>query len=442
MNDQKITPRTLKGFRDFLPIDAINRQYLINKIRSVFERFGFDPLETPALEYAETLLGKYGDDADKLLYIFEDRGKRKVGMRYDQTVPTARVVAQYQDIPKPFKRYQIQPVWRAENTQKGRYREFLQCDADIIGDNFAPTSDAEILTLFWTIYNELGFKEFKVVVNSRELLRFIINESFGQNKKPIQDQLFLDVTRILDKYSKIGESGIREEFNKKRYSKPNIDILVKKIKSIKLKLNSYKNLKEIDRNLFYSLQMAIENFKVPEDSIIIDPFMVRGLDYYTSLIFEGIDTNYQGSLGGGGRYDKLIGQFTGKDVTAVGFAIGFDRTLEVAKTLNLIPPNFTNTQILVTIIEDWEKVFPKALNLVTELRKASINTELYLNPREKLDKQLKYANKKKVPYVIFVGSEEVNKKSFKLKDMNTGNQIEILEKNLIEKLRNLLKIEN
>ncbi len=424
--DKKITPQTLKGFRDFLPKEAISRQYLISKINNVFERFGFDPLETPAIEYAQILLGKYGDEADKLLYLFEDRGKRKVGMRYDQTVPTARVVAQYQDIPKPFKRYQIQPVWRAENTQKGRYREFLQCDADIIGDNFAPTSDAEILTLFWTIYNELGFKEFKVVVNSRELLRFIIeetlNESFGQNKKPIQDQLFLDVTRILDKYSKIGETGIRDEFNKKGYSKPNIDMLIAKIKSIKLDLNSYKNLKEIDRNLFYSLQMAIENFKVPEDSIIIDPFMVRGLDYYTGLIFEGIDSDYQSSLGGGGRYDKLIGQFTGKDVNAVGFAIGFDRTLEAAKTLNLIPLNSTNTKILVTIIEDWKKVFPKALSLVTELRKANINTELYLNPQEKLDKQLKYADKKNIPYVIIIGPEEVASGKVVLKDMKTGEQ--------------------
>ncbi len=185
--------QTLKGFRDFLPTDAIMRKRLISKIIEVFEQFGYDPMETPALEYAETLMGKYGEDADKLLYMFEDRGGRKIGMRYDQTVPLARIAAQYQDIPKPFKRYQIQPVWRAENTQRGRYREFLQCDADIIGDTNAAMADAEILALFFNIYNSIGFRDFKIVINSRIVLKSLINQSLGQ--KDIPQETFLSGVR-------------------------------------------------------------------------------------------------------------------------------------------------------------------------------------------------------------------------------------------------------
>lgn len=206
--------QTLKGFRDFLPTDAIIRKNLISKITSVFEQFGYDPLETPALEYAETLMGKYGEDADKLLYMFKDRGGRNVGMRYDQTVPLARIAAQYQDIPKPFKRYQIQPVWRAENTQKGRYREFLQCDADIIGDTNPAMADAEILALFFNIYNKIGFKGFKIVINSRVVLKELISSSLGTTEVP-QEQ-FLTVVRSIDKLDKIGEEGVRKELLEKR----------------------------------------------------------------------------------------------------------------------------------------------------------------------------------------------------------------------------------
>jgi len=432
--DKKITPQTLKGFRDFLPEKAIIRQDMANKIRVVFERFGFDPLETPALEYAETLLGKYGDDADKLLYIFEDRGKRKVGLRYDQTVPLARVVAQYQEIPKPFKRYQIQPVWRAENTQKGRYREFIQCDADIIGDSYSPTADAEILALFWSIYDTLGFKSIKINVNSRKLLKYTVEESFGKNNDPqIQNRLFLGVTRILDKYYKIGEDGIKKEFIKKGYPNKNVDILIEKIKYLKSISKSYKDIKKVDSDLFYSLQMAIENFKIPEQSIVIDPFMVRGLDYYTGLIFESVDLEVKGSLGGGGRYDKLVGQFSGKDTTAIGFALGFDRMIEAGLEKKIFTLKNTNSQVLITTIDE-DQAWPFALNLTTTIRKNKINAELYLNPQEKLEKQLKYANKKNIPYVIIIGKNEADNKKVQLKNMKTGEQKELTTEELIKQL--------
>lgn len=428
-----IKPQTLKGFRDFLPEAAMKRQYVIDIIRKTFELYGFEPIETPALEYAETLLGKYGEEADKFLYLFKDRGDRNVGLRYDQTVPLARVVAQYPDIPKPFKRYQIQPVWRAENPQRGRFREFLQCDADIVGDNFAPIANAEILSLFWAIFKKLGFKSFKIIVNSRTLLYYVIKESFGQDTKQlITDHIFLAITRVIDKLSKIGEEGVLKELSSKLVSKGfpkiNIERLIDSINSMKVK--TYKDLEPIDKNLYYSLQMTIENFNVPEEAIKFDPTLARGLDYYTGIIFEGIDASYQSSLGGGGRYDKLIGQFTGSSVNAIGFAIGFDRTLEASTKLNLLPTAATVTKILITIVENWENTFPLALNLATKLRNSSINTELYLNPQEKLDKQLKYADKKGIPYVAIIGPNEVKNNTVTLKNLTTGTQQNIPQKDL------------
>lgn len=440
-NQTIVEPKILKGFRDFLPEELIARQFLIDKIKKTFEKFGFDPLETPALEYSETLLGKYGDDADKLLYLFEDRGKRKVGLRYDQTVPLARTIAQYPEIPKPFKRYQIQNVWRAENTQKGRYREFLQCDADIIGDNFSSTADAEILSLIWSIYQDLGFKSFKLVVNSRNLLKSIIDSVFGsENTKLIANKIsldvnrsFLNITRSLDKVKKIGLEGVKQELLKKGYPLNNVNSLMTKLQSLNIK--SYKGLESIDRNFYYSLQIAIENFKIPENNIIIDPFMARGLDYYTGLIVEGQDDNYPSSLVGGGRYDNLIGKFTGKNIPAVGFAIGFDRTLEVAKLLHLIPAKSTYSKVIICIIEDWESVFPTVLDLTFKLRASNINTEIYLNPQEKnLDKQLRYANRKGIPYVVFVGHNEIIKNKFTLKNMLSSTQEELSIDQLIQKL--------
>ncbi len=430
-----ITAQTLKGFRDFLPEDAIKRKFVIGKITEIFERFGFDSLETPALEYAETLLGKYGDYADKLLYLFDDRGGRKVGLRYDQTVPLARVVAQYQnELPFPFKRYQIQPVWRAENTQKGRYREFLQCDADIIGDKFAPTADAEILALAWSIFAELGFRSFKINVNSRTLIYKIVSDTFGTSANALlNNTTFLIVTRALDKLSKIGAEGVVDELKNKGVPLASIDRMLQSIQS--RTYSSYKELKGIDDTLYYSLQMAITNFSLPEEIINIDCTMVRGLDYYTGLIFEVVDGDNHTSLAGGGRYDKLIGQFTGENLPAVGFAIGFDRTLDLAIVKNLIPLQKTSTKVLISVIEDYKNVFPASLNLTTKLRNEGVNTELYLFPQEKLDKQLRYADKKGIPYVIILGPEEVAKNVVKLKNMQTKEQEELTIDQVIEKLR-------
>jgi len=410
--------QTLKGFRDFLPNAAIIRKRLTEKITNVFEKFGYDPLETPALEYAENLMGKYGEDADKLLYIFEDRGGRKVGLRYDQTVPLARIAAQYGDIPKPFKRYQIQPVWRADNTQKGRYREFLQCDADIIGDTNAPIADAEILSLFWNVYKEIGFKDIKIVVNSRKVLKELIQRTLaGQDITQVK---FLSYVRSLDKFVKIGQEGVGKELVSKGMTQENIVYLFDRINE--WSTYDYKKIEGLDGELAWSIQMATENFQLPTNSIKFDPVLSRGLDYYTGLIFEAVLPGTSGSLGGGGRYDDLINQFVGRQIPAVGFAIGFDRTLEAAKELNLIKDEKTVTKVLVAYKDNDKDVFPTALDLSTKLREAGINTEMFLDPKKDLDKQLKYANRKGIPYVVIIGEEEVKSGKYKLKNMESGEQ--------------------
>jgi histidyl-tRNA synthetase len=417
--------QTLKGFRDFLPKEALKRKFVIDTITSVFQKFGFDPLETPALEYGEVLTGKYGEEADKLLYMFTDRGGRNIGLRYDQTVPLARVVAEYQDIPKPFKRYQIQPVWRAENTQKGRYREFLQCDADIIGDSYSPTADAEILSLLYSVYRALGFKKITIVVNSRQILRKLINDSL---MTPPSEEIFLSIVRSIDKLDKIAEEGVKAELLTKEIPEAAINELFTKIS--KWSSLTYKELESVDSNLYSSLKMAIENFQIPETALLFNPTLARGLDYYTGIIFEAVDASYPGSLGGGGRYDKLIGSFMGKDVTAVGFAIGFDRTLEVAEMNNLISTNTTVTKVLIAYEDDTDTIFPQALNLTATLREENINTEMYLNPKDKLEKQLKYADKKGIPYVVIVESEKLT-----LKDMTTGERKEVSLEAVVNTLR-------
>ncbi|MEK9143513.1 MAG: histidine--tRNA ligase [Patescibacteria group bacterium] len=391
-----ITPQTLKGFRDFLPKDALKRQYVIDKIRRVFERYGFDPLETPALEYAETLLGKYGDEADKLLYLFEDNGGRSVGLRYDQTVPLARVIAQYQnDLPFPFKRYQIQPVWRAENTQKGRFREFLQCDIDTVG-TVSALADAEIIACSLTAFGQLGFTDTMVLVNDRTLF-----DNLNLTKKEII---------IIDKLEKIGRGEVIRQLSAAGRDKAD-DILTK--------LGESKPTEKLSQ-IFSTLESY--GFTQGKD-VQFSPFLARGLDYYTSSIFEvKIPAYSAGSLAGGGRYDKLIGTFIGSDVPAVGIAFGFDRIVEALNELSLLPESSTTTQILLTV---FDPTFTKNSAVTTAvLRNAGVNAETYPEP-VKLDKQLKYADRKGIPYVVIQGPDEAQRGVVKLKDMNAKTQEEL-----------------
>lgn len=385
-----IQARTLKGFRDFLPRQAIKRQEIIDRFRKIFEQFGFDPLETPALEYAETLMGKYGDEADKLLYIFKDNGDRNVGLRYDQTVPLSRVIAQYQDLPLPFKRYQIQQVWRAENTQKGRYREFLQCDIDTVGVNLAQ-ADAEIIDCMLTAARSIGLPQPIISINDRTIFDALL-----LTKKQIA---------VIDKIDKIGKEKVQEE----------LEVLggvegFKKLETIQ----KTERLTEIVTFLQEAGWTEGTDFK-------FDPFLARGLDYYTSTIFELRDKQYSaGSLAGGGRYDKLIGTFSGRDMPAVGVAFGFDRIMDALEELGLFETQSTATTVLVTVFSPEEAY--RSVALASKLRKKMIRTEVTLNPKATLEKQLKYADKKGIPYVIIQGPEEKEKNVVNLKNMKTREE--------------------
>jgi len=387
----KIEPRTLKGFRDFLPKEARKRSYVLDILKKVFESYGFEPLETPALEYEEILAGKYGQEGDKLMYRFIDNGDRKVAMRYDQTVPLARVVAQYQnELPIPFKRYQIQNVWRAENTQRGRYREFLQVDVDAVG-SYSLLTDAEIISIAIKSLEKLGFKNFKITINDRA------------NFVGIDPSAILTI----DKLKKIGKEGVLKELKDKGLPTSSLDEILNK--QINDKLKTISDVLKVKR-------------------VIFDSSLARGLDYYTGLIFEvGVEGYDVGSIAGGGRYDDLVGMFAGRQIPAVGFAFGFDRLIEAMETLNLFPSELYTTKVLVAF--ENSELQKKALKIANELRDKKINSEVY--PEDvNLEKQLKYADKKQIPYVVII-----NDKGFMMKDMGKRTQEELNLEQIVEKLK-------
>ncbi len=405
-----IKPQTLKGFRDFLPREAKKRQYVINILKKVFERYGFEPLETPVLEYEEILSGKYGEEGDKLMYRFEDNGKRKVAMRYDQTGPLARVVAQYENqITFPFKRYQIQPVWRAENTQKGRFREFLQCDIDTVGTS-SMFSDLETLQCVDSAMKALGFTDFTILINSRKVF-----QTLGPNSNQI--------TRILDKEEKIGKEGVLKELN---------EIVGSDEEATKI-FNMLKNLQPVQ--IPQRLKEILDKGRELNLNLFPMFFLARGLDYYTDLIFEIKVEKYKGgSVGGGGRYDNLIGMFTDKQIPAVGFAFGFDRLLEAMDELDLFPASLSlsSTQVLITVFS--EELKEKSLEICSRLRSKNINTEIYLGEiKEKnpLEKQLKYADQKGIAHVIIIGPEEAERNLVTLKNLKTREQKQLMLENVI-----------
>ncbi len=382
IKNMKIEPRTLKGFRDFLPKESRKRAYALNILKEVFESYGFEPLETPVLEYEDILLGKYGEEGDQLMYRFTDNGDRRVAMRYDQTVPLARVVAQYaNELPLPFKRYQIQNVYRADNTQKGRYREFLQVDIDTVGSP-SLLADVEIISIAIKSFEKLGFKNFRILINDRENFE-------GIDPKAIA---------IIDKLNKIGSEKVKEELEKNNFSSN----LLEEIES-KQKTN---NLEKI----FSELNSMDENYS---EKIKYDPTLARGLSYYTGAILEIVCDDYPaGSLAGGGRYDNLVGMFSNQTIPAVGFAFGFDRVIEAMTELNLFPSDLEGSKILIT------NTSPKSTKIAKELRNKGIQAELYVDEKD-LDKQLKYADKKQIPFVLIV-NETLN-----LKNMKTGEKKEI-----------------
>lgn len=399
MNKANLQP--LKGFRDFLPEQARKREFVINTLKEVFSSYGFEPLETPALEKIEVLMGKYGEDADKLIYKFKDRGEREVGLRYDLTVPLSRVIASNSNLSFPFKRYQIQTVWRADNTQAGRFREFTQCDADTIGSKFQ-LADAEIIMMATKSLEKLGFKKFKILINDR----FALFNSLSKIDK-FNDKEKLSICRSLDKIKKIGEEGVIEELKEKGFTKAG-----EIIKAIK------ESQKTKDLNLVLNY---LKKLGLMDDQIKFDPFLTRGLDYYTNMIFEIETEEYQGgSIAGGGRYDTLISFKAEEYLPAVGFSFGIDRLIEAMEQQNLFKNmKESPVQFLVTVFD--ESLAEKSSEVSQQLKKDGFTNEIY-SAKDKLDKQIKYADKKGIRYVVILGPDEVKKNEITVKDLSNGRQ--------------------
>jgi len=414
---KKIEPKILKGFRDFLPKQMAIRRKVFDIIKDTFESYGFDPIETPTLEYSEILLGKYGEEADKLVYRFKDQGGRDVAMRYDLTVPLSRVCAQYsQQLTKPFKRYQIQPVWRAEKPQKGRYRELTQCDVDIVGIK-SPLADAEIIAIIYNILNKIGFEKFTIRINSRQVL-FSIMEKAEVSKDEI-----LSVIRSIDKLDKISIEEVKQELRLKNIKSQTIEKI-------------FQFIQEAEPDIFLRDMLSlVEKLGVPKDFFKFDPILARGLDYYTGPIYETfVEKPKIGSITGGGRYDKLIGIFIGQDIPACGTTIGIDRIVDVIEELNLWPEfSSTNTRVLITALDEF--FIGQAIEISQSLRLEEINTEIYLNFEDRLEKQLKYADKKGISFVIILGLDGAQENTVVLKNLRKKMQKEIDKSEIIEELK-------
>lgn len=405
----KATSKTLKGFRDFLPEKMAIRNEVVRRLIEVFERYGFSELQTPSLEYQEVLMGKYGKEAEKLMYVFKDPGGRKVGLRYDLTVPLARVVSNYPDLPKPFRRYQIQPVWRAEKPQKARYREFYQCDVDIVGAA-SPLADAEIIAITTDSLKSLGFSDFKIRINSRQAL------FSSMRKANIAKDKWNTIIQSIDKLDKKEKEEVEQELFDKGLNKEEVKTLFNII-------NQAKPDNFLKQTIAYAKKLGAENIE-------FDPILARGLDYYTGPIFESVVKKPKiGSITGGGRYDKLLKSLGGPDLPAVGTTFGLDRIANVIEELNLWPnlPE-TPTRILVTIFSP--KLLENSIKVVKFIRSQGVNAEIYPAEDINLDKQLKYANKKGIPFVAIIGPEEEKQGKLVVKEMKSGKQERIFLKDL------------
>lgn len=399
---KKVIPQALKGFRDFLPQEAMKRQWLKNEVIKVFELWGYEPLETPTLEPLEIFEGQIGE-GEKLFYKFKDFGGRNVALRYDQSVPTCRVIANYYSkLIFPFKRYQIQSAYRADKPQKGRYREFLQCDADIFGVPSA-IADAETIALSLDIYRKLGFKEAQVLISDRNLLKGIPYEAIV----------------ALDKIKKMGSEGIIKEMTDKGIS----------LSDAKNYLQTAQTIKPNDT--IKTILGYLKNYGFSENSFKFDPSIARSFSYSSGPIWEVVIPSYTaGSVLGGERYDNVVKNISGIDVEATGFALGFDRTLEAADELGLIPVNKTISKVLVTIFS--AETLNNSLALAQELRDKGINTDIYPDQTIRLDKQLKYADQKGIPFVVIIGPDEVKNGTVTVKNMKTKEQKTFSKEELIK----------
>lgn len=445
-----IKPSIPKGTRDFSPAEMVRRNYIFETINSVFKKFGYQEIQTPTMENLDTLTGKYGDEGDKLIFKVLNSGDflskvpaDKLGdytsqrltpsisekaLRYDLTVPFARYVVMHQNsITFPFKRFQIQPVWRADRPQKGRYREFYQCDADVVGSD-SLLNEAEFVLIYHEALSKLGLKDFTIKINNRKILSGIA-EIIG---KP---ELIVDMTVAIDKLDKIGFGGVAQELIERGFSTTDIETLKpvillegnneSKIENLKSVLKNsaigLKGIEEIETIINYLGSFSHQTSEVQSLPLEVDITLARGLNYYTGAIFE-VKTNEvsMGSIGGGGRYDDLTGMFGLAGLTGVGISFGADRIYDVLEELDLFPKTSSETtRIMISNFDKEAEIY--ALPLLQRLRDSGISSEIYPTPA-KLKKQLNYADDKKIPFVILVGSEEMESGLLTLKNMESGDQ--------------------
>lgn len=443
MSNKRINPRTPKGFRDFLPDTMLRRNYVMNTIREVFHLFGFEPIDTPILELQETLFGKYGEEAEQLIFHAQHGRSNKdpLAMRYDLTVPLARVVAQYEnELNLPFKRYHMAPVYRGERPQRGRYREFYQCDADIVGIE-GMQADAEILTMIHRVLSKLGFPQFSIKINHRKLLT-AIGEFSG-----VPDQQLPDLYRSVDKFDKIGADGVKNELVERGIDDNVVSRMMDLLQAHEPGTGSLDIIADAigegDNGLTDLRELVdyLADADIPQENYDFDFTMVRGLGYYTGPIFETIITEPNlGSITGGGRYDDLIGLFRKQSLPTTGTSFGIERIIDLMDELQLYPLSLGGTlvQILVTVFnEDTRRASMKIAN---QLRNAGVNTEVHFEAR-KLGKQFGHADKKGIPLVAVAGPDEIEKGIVTVRRLRDGKEFTVPMNEAADKVNDLLSNE-
>ncbi len=435
--------------RDFLPEDVRRRQYVIGVIADVYQRYAFEPLETPAVENLETLQGKYGEEGDRLIFKILKRGEGSetgqadLALRYDVTVPLARVVAEHRSrLPKFFKRYQIQPVWRADRPQKGRFREFYQCDVDAIG-SASMTVEAELLSAAADVFLRLGFKDFQIVVNHRKLLNAVLAHA------GVPAELHGAALVIMDKADKIGVDGVRKELGDKGLPERVADTLLEQLsgappadmaqwmgqQSAALNDEGKAGLEDL-RQIFTLSQSTSAG-----PYLVLDRSLARGLSYYTGPIFEIRVADLAGSLGGGGRYDNLIGMFSGEDIPASGISLGLERILVVMAERNMFPESVVSAPADVMVVQWFANRANLYLSFAKELRDGGLRVELYpdapVEDGKKVgDKQFKYASARGIPFVAVIGGDELANGTVAIKNMKTGEQKSVPRSEAVQWLSN------
>ena len=420
-------PRTLPGFMELLPNEQILFEQMKQKIETIYQRFGFLPLDTPILELSEILLAKAGGETEKQIYRFQ-KGDTDIAMRFDLTVPLAKYVAKnYGNLSFPFRRYQIGKVYRGERAQKGRFREFYQCDIDIIGDGeLSIINDAEIPSVIYQLIQELGFQDFTICMNNRKILNGLFEEID-------QKENATEILRVIDKIEKIGKEAVTQELEKLELTQKSIDAIMnfiaidgttdEKLEKLQ-KLNIQNETFQLGLQELTQVVNYIRMFGVPDTHFKVDLTIARGLDYYTGTVYETFLNDYReiGSVCSGGRYENLAEYYTDKKLPGVGISIGLTRLFYKLNEMGLIKAEKSSMAdiLVIPMLEDMTK----PIQIASELRKNGICTEIYLNDK-KLKAKLKYADKLQIPYVVIIGEDEVASNQVKVKNMQTGEETEV-----------------